>query len=212
MDIQQPQSNINQPAEPNQPLKKKWLKFGLSIAVVIICLVATGVAVYWIMTEPTEENVTSVNVAKTDNTGLVPSGVEGWQTYRNEELGFEVKYPKNWEFSEGTNRVYFKEINKSYFIEGDEMDYAIALSFWPGDKDKLAADLEHRKNLYDGTIININIDSEEAFQITDYLETGTLFIHRGREFDLSVPYFGTSDDDSLREIYSKILSTFKFIK
>jgi len=78
MDIQQPQSNINQPAEPNQPLKKKWLKFGLSIAVVIICLVATGVAVYWIMTEPTEENVTSVNVAKTDNTGLVPSGVEGW--------------------------------------------------------------------------------------------------------------------------------------
>jgi len=48
MDNQQP-PNINQPSEPqepSEPIKKAVLNSGLSIAVVIICLVASGVAVY----------------------------------------------------------------------------------------------------------------------------------------------------------------------
>src|SRR4030042_451207 len=41
------QTNINQSNSPIELIKKGGIKFGLSIAIVVICLVATGVAVYW---------------------------------------------------------------------------------------------------------------------------------------------------------------------
>lgn len=90
----QQQSNINQsapPHEPSAPAQKGHIKFGLSIAVVIICLVAAGVAVYWIRTEPIEENTNIINNVKPTNE------IAGWQTYRNENQGFEIKIPsKEW--------------------------------------------------------------------------------------------------------------------
>jgi len=71
----------------NQPARKTPVKFGLSIAIVIICLVATAVAVYWIKTEPTEQPLPNIVIKKlVDQTA-------GWQTYKNDTYGFEIKYP-----------------------------------------------------------------------------------------------------------------------
>jgi len=77
------QENFNQPAAS----AKKPFKFGLSIAIVIICFVATSVTVYWIKTEPEEQSMTSVNITKSDN------ATANWQTYRNEEYNYEIKFP-----------------------------------------------------------------------------------------------------------------------
>ena len=31
----------------------------------------------------------------------------GWQTYRNEELGFEIKYPKDWDLYTSSHLIHF---------------------------------------------------------------------------------------------------------
>ena len=70
------------------------------------------------------------------NTDVTPSGVEGsqeeidtsdWKTYRNEEYGFEIKYPNEWEYTEirEGNKVGEENITKSvswviFDVEGSQ--------------------------------------------------------------------------------------------
>ncbi len=54
------------------------------------------VAVYWIKTEPADQPLIDISKKSSQAPGLVPSEVEGWQTYRNDEYGFEIQHPINW--------------------------------------------------------------------------------------------------------------------
>ncbi len=93
MDTQPAQQNFNQPVIPQEssrPAPKSHVKFGLSVAIIAICLVAAAMAVYWIKSEPTEENLDNVIVQKAN------ISTANWQTYRNEEYGFEMEIPNDW--------------------------------------------------------------------------------------------------------------------
>ncbi|MFH1894805.1 MAG: hypothetical protein ABH813_02810 [Patescibacteria group bacterium] len=57
-------------------------------------------------------------ITKDETAGLVPSEVEGWQTYRNEEYGFEFKYPKELSFKEwGVKNLEFSNDGLTVFLE-----------------------------------------------------------------------------------------------
>ncbi len=62
-------------------------KISLATVIIIICLVATAVAVYWIQTEePIQTPQTIIKSSQTAN----------WPVYKNDKLGFEFKYPPEW--------------------------------------------------------------------------------------------------------------------
>src|SRR4030042_6647071 len=68
------------------------------IIVVIIPAIVGGGIWCWQKNMPQPEGITIL--PQDEIAGLVPSEVEGWQTYKNEEYGFEIKYPLDFEYND----------------------------------------------------------------------------------------------------------------
>lgn len=63
-------------------VKKGGIKFGLSITIIVIFIIAAAVAVYWINSEQWEE--IDINI-------IIPR--INWYSYQNEKYGFKIDYP-----------------------------------------------------------------------------------------------------------------------
>jgi len=185
------------------PAKKVGIKFGLSIAVVIICLVAAEVAVYWIKTEPIEPTGSNVNIKKTNNE------TASWQTYRNEKYGFEVKYPK-----EITSSLY-NPLPSVYSLRfGNLPSYisGLQISIDPGTEAGMGTDIVSIGNLKVSGGCRSNFDaslSENLGFAVWYYPLGATRYNWEHVYEYSIGY-KTNQTDKACALFDQILSTFKF--
>ena len=145
-----------------------------------------------------------------------PMGTLGWQIYRSEEFGFEIKYPRNWAvssilpdaFSLFLESITFNEVGKEYNIEESPVDAIIvSIKAWDGDSTPL--DLANKRNEYGGTVTQSFIDGKKAAQMVDYIGSGTYVIGNGHLYVISTP---TGLGKEVLNVYGSMISTFKFTR
>ncbi len=95
--MDQPDTNIGQPLSPateqfNQPQPTEPKKFNWLFVIIVaaVALLATAAIFYFIGTGQLGPE-TNLNISPVPTT----NEFAGWQTYKNEQYGFEVKYPEN---------------------------------------------------------------------------------------------------------------------
>ena len=177
--------------------------FSLWLALVVLVVVgAGGVAAYDNLKNDTNEQ------EELDSSDPVSSEVEGWQTYRNEEFGFEVRYPKEWEVSEGMgNDVNFTLRDN----EGNFPEFTIVTNSYDSTSFSLLEASLDSYGLDQKQKSEILVDNSAATKISGYavLDNGSpwhvirvIVENDGRIYEI--------DGDNTLEIFDQILSTFKF--
>ncbi|MEA2088613.1 MAG: hypothetical protein U9O55_02105 [Patescibacteria group bacterium] len=126
-----------------------------------------------------------------------------WQTYRNEEFGFEMKYPSNYKLGPRKNLIELEPNDYNQYC-------LITIGQRPSFKNVLFTDW-HQKNMVGNQ--NLTIMEENKNQIVktievDGIQSFTNYTYFTNEEIVIYLSCNKSKDNS---IYNQILSTFKFI-
>ena len=212
--------------------KTNW-KF-LLIVVVLAIVVGGGTLVYLQMTEE-EFKMSPIGIpekeVEEESADLVPSEVEGWLAYRNEEYGFEFKYPAAFDKFE-----YCKIREEDNFIGlGSRLSILISdvkgLSFSEyiaKEKEKSLYEQTfpppeeawHEEDVYIGGIKGIRVTwfhGSRYSQIIYLLKDSTIFRISWTAGPSCLDYYigqDLLDEDEVKNelyIFEQILNTFKFL-
>jgi len=154
------------------------------------------------------ENIEELNVEDIDTSN--------WKIYRNEEFGFEVKYPDGWEITPGSESenekvwsIGFREKDKYYPYEGSLEDIAIRIGVQRGDETYLNNSRRHALNVLrdrGATIKMINIGDSKGYYFSGF----------GEGYEVYRQIYTISISSSIIEDVKKELTgmfgTLKFIK
>ena len=161
-----------------------------------------------------------------------------WATYRNDDLGYELQYPHDWEFTEAKPRtddladwsgkiLFEEEVQKITFLEKEYQKWQGSFQVrvlqntnkWDIDQwsdNYLAEDYEDDSLIQETT--NAVLDRKPAKKFTlfmfDHQGIELVTVHNGQVYQLI--YAGSNpNDDKLDEhmnIYNHMVSSFKFNK
>ena len=206
--------------------KTNW-KF-LLIVVVLAVIAGGAIWGYLRMTEE-EFKISPVDipekVTEDETADLVPSEVEGWQVYRNEEYGFEFKHPKDWTIKEATIEEAEEIIKQILLLSPEDRTYMFG--GW-GDRRPIGiivseGSIEEYRKIYseqkNTAIIKVN-NYSAIREIRPYGEI--FYIIKNPKKDMMVTFknwievieglLEPSEKQELEKIFNQMLSTFRFLE
>lgn len=196
-------------------------KISLATVIIIICVVAAAVAVYWLQTEESSELLPIPSILKPANE------TANWQTYWNEEYRFEIKIPPKWYLKDSPEAIMIQNMenvasvtgylpNSSVFTMSIETDRSSSIEEWV---EKISSGYEvnareRQKKKMLNEIKTIKIGGEENkvwWYIGNTVET-IYFLRNGKGYHIMYFSYDVSLFNQDKGIFNQILSTFKFIK
>ena len=209
VDIQQPIPDQIQPQSQPKPDKsfkiQTWEKIAACVVVLIVCAYVLS-AQYFRIWPFTVSIAPSLTLSPTAS----PDPLAGWQTYHNDEYGFELKLPDN--FITGSSEsfisfYYFQNYEGGDKYELRDGDLFFSISSGPDNLDaevikNLIDTREYKFGIYEG------IGGKPKEVVTSPDSSYEVYILKG-ESSLKIwsSYGGTQSED----LFNQILSTLKFI-
>jgi hypothetical protein len=140
--------------------------------------------------------------------------IANWKTYRNEEYGFEIKYPKDWEIKTARDLIIltppestFKK-TKFFFLRIRQVstpEEALCLPFSLPSGEKILG----KVTISDHTVCKMEFKAEEI------LEIFYLIVRNDRGFDIGLKADFVNSEKEIKEelrILEQMISNFRFLE
>lgn len=200
----------------------KGISTSIAIEIIFILVILVAGFTCWQYGEirKEESNVLEVQIPEKRETAGSSSGflaTEGWNIYRNEEYGFEVRYPKGWMIeNQGTYLLFYNPKEQDI--------YPVQISFLE-NPEKLSTKEWIEDKISSHAIFSIGVISEKninGISVIKLTESGRVRLPQG---DLIEGWFEKESVYAGRgntiynltavinhEYFNQMLSTFKFVK
>jgi hypothetical protein len=164
---------------------KKHLNLTILIAIGVLAVLVVGYCYYQLQVEQKAFNWQKFAFVHKSTT----VDTSDWLTYRNEQYGFEFKYPKEWklEIKKNNNQITTLEIN---FLENNKKSVNLKFILLPSDKvrgsDLSIVSVTEKDLFIDGKkstyYTSVDFENKKSYYINIELGKKTIIISGSKEY------------------------------